>query len=270
MPHGIHLANDQERTIFTAQYTSGMHVIFSNADVLLIRSAGHVRISDARGVEEVLPASAAFCTGPQGCICPAGSVYKGPELTPLAEGADLASTGGPVGALVRLSGLSLAGYCASDAQHPAKPIGTTLPDPCQLVTPDDVQPIMGQWGPFVHSGGDAAGFRHCTYEAGSTVVTGIILVGVSTRIKLDSLTTWTFMPLPHIGDEAHFAQRRKAYPTGAYDDAAFLAIRRGTVWIVLSVDFRYSPCASGDACIPEPPPPDSVALALGRTALSRL
>ena len=269
-PHGIPLADGQGQTRVAPPFTNGIFVLLPSADVVVISVTGSVRLSDERGVEEVVPGTDAFCANPRGCACPPDSVYQGPQLRPLVGQAAVAASGGPGGARVGLSGLSLASFCASEAQRPAKPIGTTLPDPCQLVMPDDVQPIMGQWGSLVHSGSDAASFRHCTYEAGSTVITGIILVGVTTRFKFDSLTTWTFTPAANIGDEAHLAQRKKSFSSGAYDAAALLAVRHGAVWIVVSVDFRYSPCASGDACIPAPPPPGSVALALGRTALSRL
>lgn len=246
-PLRISLANGQVAPVSAAPFANGIYTLLSGADIVRIDAAGGARLSDGN-LDRVLQGQVDFCTRAGGCSCPPGSAYQGPPLTPLASRADLALTGGPDGTKVALTGRSLDDFCAKKPAPLPRGPGGPLPNPCTLVTLNDVEQIVGlnpdyiyrTLGPLGHP--DAPGCEHLVVGAG---VSGAVFIGVMRRAGASYSGGGT--AITGYGDAAYLF-------TGS--DYARLVAAKGRVVIIIQVTMGARST--------------QIALAVGRKALSRL
>jgi hypothetical protein len=247
--HTVVLANGQAVLVSADLYTNDIYEFTSHADIVQTELRGHARLSDAGNFDYILAGETSFCTRVGGCKCPAGSTYQGPTLTPLTTPADLAVTGGTEanGTRLRLAGISLDDFC-TQKPAPLPGSGGALPNPCKVVTLNDVEQIVGldpdyldrTFGPFDDR--NALGCEHVVVGAG---VTGTVLIVVEGRAgkKLSG----PGKAMAGLGDEARLQ---------AASDYATLVVAKGHLVILIQVTMGARSTR--------------IALALARKALPRL
>jgi len=112
IPTDIQLSNDGSIPESADAYANEIALFGSHPEVLVVTSAGHVRLSDKAGHDYATTEGGNFCMLADGCICP-GSQGEPPPLPLEGEPAAFALTGGPAGATAVLDGLSLDDFCNS-------------------------------------------------------------------------------------------------------------------------------------------------------------
>lgn len=97
-----------------------------SADVLVVRSSPDTRLFRSGAVDLRAP-FANYCTRPDGCDCPAGSLHEGEIFPPLESGAyRISVAGGSSGSSWIIVGFSKDEYCGADKVDPCLLGGWTL------------------------------------------------------------------------------------------------------------------------------------------------
>ncbi|MEP7361150.1 MAG: basic secretory protein-like protein, partial [Chloroflexota bacterium] len=105
-------------------YKNRIGVIQTSADIVNIKMDGFARVRDLSGFSQDGLTDVNFCTQSGGtCICPPGSTYQGPILSPLHVPAYLAITGATSGVTGSLTGVSLEDFCQTNPSPQASPTG---------------------------------------------------------------------------------------------------------------------------------------------------
>ncbi len=108
----IALGSGKSEPLNAAPFTVLNYHLTSQADLIEVAVAGHVRLIDSAHVEHVADASDIYCMKQGGCTCPPNSIFPSKEPQALTGIIHLAVTGGPSGAQGAVRGISLQDYCS--------------------------------------------------------------------------------------------------------------------------------------------------------------
>ena len=110
-PHDLTIANGDSKDWSASVVTDQDWTVASLADVLEVRMKGHVRMQTSPDGNETDTAQRWLCTKPDGCTCPPGQRYSGPELESVGPTIHFGLTGGLDGATGTLTGHPLDEFC---------------------------------------------------------------------------------------------------------------------------------------------------------------
>ncbi len=128
-PHELSLNSGDSKDLETHAVLNQDWTISSYADIVEIRMQGHVRLHTDPSSDETNTAQRWLCTKADGCTCPPGERYSGPDLEKVAPVFELGLTGSLDGAGGNVKGHALSEFCKpSPTQSPGNPCRTNCGD----------------------------------------------------------------------------------------------------------------------------------------------